>query len=316
MPHPHPCRHFGVVIRAAAIISILAGGASSIFSQHNPDEPAPSALQFVEEAPAGPGTPAGAPAQAGAGRSTAEIVFPEYRLTRGERAAVPRFELPVHRSRDDQSKKNVSSVERFRWRSALAQSGLFLGIQHGFRLLQPKTKRELGGPFIRDWGRSVKGLRGWSDGDNAFINYVAHSLQGSATGRVYVNNSDFARRQEFGRSKDYWRSRATAFAWSALWSTQFEIGPISEASIGNVGLSHHRGKSSMAWGDLVVTPAVGTGVLVGEDAIDKYVLKQWLERGSGVRLSKKIKFFRSILTPTTSFANLLRGKAPWKRDNR
>lgn len=218
---------------------------------------------------------------------------------------------------DDEAEGQLNGVpEKFHWKPALVQSGILLGIQHGFRLMQPKTQRELGGPFFRDWTRSLKNLRGWNDGDNWFINYVAHSMQGSANGRIFVNNSDNARKQEFGRSKAYWMSRGKALAWSAAWSTQFELGPVSEASIGNVGMRDDYGPSKLTWGDLIVTPVFGTAFLVGEDAIDKYILKNWLERKANGRLTNRIKLFRSILTPTTSFANLLRGKPPWKRDNR
>jgi hypothetical protein len=206
--------------------------------------------------------------------------------------------------------------DKFHWKPALIQSGIFLGIQHGFRLKQEKTYTRLGGPFFRDWGRSIKGLRGWKDGDSIFVNYVAHPLQGGFTGRIFINNSDKSKRQEFGKSKEYWKSRMKAMAWSAFWSTQFEIGPISEASIGNVGKFEKDGHSTMAWGDLIITPVAGTGVVIGEDMLDKYVLKNWLERKSGDRLTTKIKIWRSLLTPTLSLSNLLRGKPPWKRDNR
>lgn len=213
-------------------------------------------------------------------------------------------------------KNSAPTDERFHWKAALIESGIFLGIQHGFRMTQPKTTRELGGPFFRDWAKSIKNLRGWNDADNSFTNNIAHPLQGGLTGRIFVNNSDRAKRLEFGKSKKYWTSRAKAMAWSAVWSTQFEFGPLSEASIGNVGLREKNGHSTQAWTDLVMTPVAGTGVLVGEDAIDKYILKNWLERKAGGRMTIKIKILRSVLTPTTGFSNLLRGKAPWKRDNR
>jgi hypothetical protein len=215
--------------------------------------------------------------------------------------------------------KNPSQTkekERFHWKPALIQSGIFLGIQHGFRILRQEYTREgLKGPFFRDWAKSVKSLRGWRDGNNFFINYMAHPLQGGLTGRIFVNNSDRAKKQEFGKSKIYWESRAKALAWSAFWSTQFELGPISEANIGNVGLRPEPGHSSMAYVDLVVTPVVGTGVLIGEDAIDKYILKNWVEKNAR-KTTVKIRILRSILTPTTSIANLLRGQVPWKRDTR
>lgn len=216
----------------------------------------------------------------------------------------------------DDKEFTPSAEEKFHWKPAFAQSMIFLAIQHGSRLVgQPKTRRGLKGPFFKDWGRSIKGLRGWDDGGIWFTNYVAHPLQGGLTGRIFVNNSDRARRDEVGRSKVYWETRFKALVWSALWSAQFELGPISEASIGNVGMTlNKKGKTGMAWVDLVVTPVGGTAVLIAEDAIDKYVLANWLEKGS--RSGTMIKFWRTLLTPTTSFANVLRGKYPWYRDNR
>jgi hypothetical protein len=223
---------------------------------------------------------------------------------------------------DEKVKKNLYFLpeekykEKFHWKPAFIQSGIFLGIQHGFRLMQKKTVREFDGPFFKDWLISIKNLRGWGDGDSPPINYIAHPLQGGVTGRIFINNSDNAKRQIFSKSADYWESRFKTFVWSALWSTQFEMGPFSEANIGNVGLLEKNGKSSMAWVDLVITPVVGTGVVIGEDAIDRYILKNWLERKKGGRVTPKIKFFRTLLTPTTSFSNILRGKYPWKRDFR
>ncbi|MBA2620759.1 MAG: hypothetical protein H0U87_06125 [Acidobacteria bacterium] len=77
-------------------------------------------------------------------------------------------------------------------------------------------------------------------------------------------------------------------AWSAIWSAQFELGPVSEANIGNVSLQPRGRYSSMAYVDLVVTPVVGTGVLAGEDAIDKYFLKTG-SKGKAV-IKPKLKY--------------------------
>ena len=208
----------------------------------------------------------------------------------------------------------IRSEERFHWKPALIQSGTFLGIQHGFRLFQAKTQRELGGPFFRDWANSVKNLRGWRDGDNVFINYVGHPMQGAATGRIFINNSEKSRKLTYSMSKDYWTSRMKAMAWSAVWSTQFELGPVSEATIGNVGVHDFTGRSRMAFVDLVMTPTAGTGVLISEDMIDRYILKNWLEKKLTSRT--RIKVYRTFFTPLTSFINVLGGKKPWKRYNR
>ena len=208
----------------------------------------------------------------------------------------------------------VKREEKFHWKPAMIQSGIFLGIQHAFRLTQGKTSRELDGPFFRDWGRSVRSLNGWSDGNKFFTNYVAHPLQGGVTGRIFINNSDRAKRAEFGKSLRYWETRLKALAWSAVWSTQFELGPVSEATIGNVGINGDSKYNKMAWVDLVVTPVAGTGIVVAEDALDKYVLKNWLEKKNTGK--NMVKFYRVVFTPTYSVSNLLRGKMPWHRDDR
>jgi hypothetical protein len=215
---------------------------------------------------------------------------------------------------DQEGSSLQKSDERFHWKPALIQSGVFLGLQHGFRMMQKKTRRELGGPFFRDWGESVKGLRGWNDSDNFFTNFIAHPLQGGLTGRIFINNSDRAKRQEFGKSKQYWETRLKALAWSAVWSTQFELGPLGEASLGNVGQYKRRGLNTMGWTDLVITPVLGTGVVILEDALDKFLLKNWLERKISGKF--KIKALRIIFTPTTSVANLLRLRRPSSRDYR
>lgn len=209
--------------------------------------------------------------------------------------------------------KEPENIGKFHWKPAIVQSLYFLGIQHGFRMIQKKTHNELDGKFFADWGQSVRNLNGWRDGDSFRTNYIAHPMQGAVTGRIFINNSDNSKTLDFSNTKEYWQSRLKAMAWSAVWSTQFELGPISEASIGNVGLYDKIGQNRMGWVDLVVTPTAGTGVLIGEDMLDKFLLKNWLENtGSRTR----IKIYRTFFTPFMSFTNLLAGKKPWHRDNR
>lgn len=201
---------------------------------------------------------------------------------------------------------NGNGDTRFQWKSAIGQSLMFLGVQHGYAMTQPKTRRSLRGPFLRDYFRSVKSLGGWEDGGRFFTNYIAHPMQGSMTGFIYVQNDPRARKQQFGMERAYWMSRMKAMAWTAAWSTQFEIGPISQASIGNVGLS---GKQT--WIDMVVTPTIGTGLLITEDAIDRYTRPLIENRFK----SKYVRIFsRMLLNPTRNFSNLLRFEKPWKRD--
>jgi len=244
-------------------------------------------------------------------KTLSELVEIDFLTDVNEQAA---SETGIKDFSDEKTLSQIEVKEKFHWKPALIQSGIVLGIQHGFRLTQEKTTREFSGKFFHDWAQSVKNLRGWKDGDDSFTNYVAHPLQGGVTGRIFINNSDRAKKQEFEKSKEYWESRFKAMAWSAVWSTQFELGPISEATIGNVGLRQKDRHSTMAYVDLVVTPVVGTVVVIAEDAIDKYILKNWIEK----EISNKviIKLFRIIFTPTTSFSNLLRVKRLSWRDNR
>lgn len=205
--------------------------------------------------------------------------------------------------------------DRFNWRGAMIQSGLFLAIQHGYRMTEEKTRTELNGPFLRDWKESLENLHGWYDGGRLFTDYVAHPMQGAVTARIFINNSGRSKGVEYGLNKRYWKTRVKSLVWATLWSTQFEIGPLSEASLGNIGQHlYERHKSKLTYGDMIVTPIAGVGWTVGEDAMDKFVLHKWIERKVSNRIM--IKILRSILTPTTSFANILRGKAPWRRDYR
>ena len=203
---------------------------------------------------------------------------------------------------------NTSGVT-FDWKRAVAQSSCFLGIEHGFRLTQAKTRSKLKGPFFRDWKESVAGVHGWDDGDSVFTNYVAHPMQGGVAGFIQIQNDTRGRSAEFSGSRTYWNSRLRALGWSAIYSTQFELGAVSEATIGNVG----KKKGTSGYVDLVITPTGGLGMIVLEDVLDKYLLKMLEQRTNSVG---KRRFFRIVFNPQRSLANLLRGKVPWHRDSR
>lgn len=176
-------------------------------------------------------------------------------------------------------------------------------------MLQTKTRRELGGPFFEDYFTSVSNIHTWSDQDGILTNYVGHPMMGAVAGYVQVFNDPRGRKLEFdSSSKAYWQSRLKGLAWSAAYSLQYEIGPLSEASIGNVG----RVPPTMAVTDLVMTPLGGFGLILLEDWLDKRFISRW-EPGSS---RNRAKLFRILLNPNRAFANLLRGKRPSYRDNR
>lgn len=199
---------------------------------------------------------------------------------------------------------------KFHWKPALEQSAFFLGLQHGWRFSQSKTRNNLGGDFFDAWATSIHNIgRGWGDGDNIVTNYFGHPIQGGVTGYIQIQNDPNGARQQIGLSGDYWRSRLKAMAWAAAYSTQFEIGPISEATIGHVG----RDRRTQGMVDLVTTPTAGLGFILGEDLIDRHIIQPWERTHTNPILGALL---RSLLNPDRTMANLTRLKAPWHRDDR
>jgi hypothetical protein len=282
--------YYGMKV-AVCLVLATALGTSPIFSE----EPTAGALAADSESSDTGAVPRNPPPQPAPGLAP---------LPSNAIIAVPRIEpkTPVYRADvEDQT---------FNWSGAIRDSMVFLAIQHGVRVgTQEKTRREFGGKFFNDWGKSIRGIQGWGDGDNILTNYVGHPLQGGVSGYFQIHHDPKGKYLEFGNNRRYWSSRLKAMAWSAAYSTQFEIGPLSEATIGNVG--KRPGTSGMV--DLVVTPTWGLGFIVAEDAIDKYVIRR-MERAS--RNSNWIRAYRTFFTPQKAFANTLRGKWPWYRDGR
>lgn len=197
-----------------------------------------------------------------------------------------------------------------RWGDLSRASSRFLAIEHGFRLLtEPGTRDGLNGPFLRNYGRSVSNLHGWADGDEFYVNYVGHPMQGSVAGYLWAQNDTAYRRAEFGADRLYWKSRLRAAAFIWCYSTQFEIGPLSEASIGAIqSLFPQQG-----FVDHVITPSIGMAWMIGEDAVDRYIIEP-VEAYTANRWVRLVA--RSTLNPTRTFANVLNGRAPWARDTR
>ena len=198
----------------------------------------------------------------------------------------------------------------FEWKPALTESYRLLLMEHGWRLIfQEKTRRELGGPFFKDYWRSIQGIRGWGDGDSWLTNYVGHSMQGAVAGYIHIYNNPTGWPLEFNSSEPYWNSRLKAMLWSAAYSTAFEIGPLSEASIGNVGL--RPGTGGLV--DHVMTPTGGFAMMLGEDAVDRLLINRWEQRTGRNNLRRLV---RVAFNPSRSITNIVRGNAPWHRDTR
>lgn len=211
--------------------------------------------------------------------------------------------------------------ERFHWGPAIGQSLNFLAVQQGIMLATDNQARfhVSHGVWFKDYMRSVKGNTHWDDGDPFLDNYVGHPMQGAISGFVQVQNDPAGRRLEFANTKAYWKSRMKSMAWNAVYSAQFEIGPLGEASIENLGSYQYRNcatckpTNGAGFVDFVITPTVGTAWLVAEDLLDKYIPGK-IERVHG--RSGWTNLLRCLVNPSRTAANMLARKAPWYRASR
>jgi hypothetical protein len=207
----------------------------------------------------------------------------------------------------DNADSRESGIE---WGALLRHTGFFLASQHSFRLLTEEgTRQGMKGPFFKDWYRSLSSLHGWGDGDPFLVNYIGHPMQGSVAGYIWRQNDVAYRSVEFENTPRYWRSVLRSTAFSFVYSSQFEIGPISEATIGAVQSKYPQ----QGFVDHVATPTIGALWMVGEDILDRHVIRR-IEGGTENVFIRMMA--RGWLNPSRSFANMMRFKVPWWRDTR
>ena len=200
----------------------------------------------------------------------------------------------------------ASEGKGVQWKSLFRDTFTFILIENGFRYLTEEGTRHPHRPFFQGYLDSVTNLHGWSDGDPFYVNYVGHPMQGAVSGFLWIANDRRYRYAEFGANPEYWKSRLRAAAFAFVYSEQSEIGLISEASIGNVQAYYPQ----TGFVDHVVTPVIGLGWLVTEDAIDHYLIRM-IERRTGNRVVRAV--VRGGLNPSRSFANVITGQLPWAR---
>jgi len=201
------------------------------------------------------------------------------------------------------------SDSRVHWIPAMMQSLYYTGIMHAFRTVtEPGTRDALNGHWLQNYTQSLSELRGWSDGDTFMAPYVGHSIEGSVFGYILRQNDPRFRNVQWGDGRDYFISLLRSMAFSAVWHTQWKIGPASEASYGNVMLHTSPGFITLA-----DTPTLGTVTMIAEDAADRYLI-MGLENRTGNRML--IILARSFLNPGRSFASMMAFRAPWNRDTR
>lgn len=224
--------------------------------------------------------------------------------------------------------------ESFHWGRALLESFMFLSIEQAYVVKDDWrwVTIENGVPFNHYWRDYKQSLQswvdaGWNDGDDPLYNYLGHPIQGALTSYIQIQNDPQGRNLEFSNTKEYWWSRLKATMWNAAYSTQWSIGPLSELTVEKYG-----SKARPPWNrdatwpckskncytgvgqvNLVITPLGGLGWLVGEDLLDKHVVRR-VEGSTHNRFLVDIT--RLGLNPIRGGANILHGKRPWYRASR
>jgi hypothetical protein len=201
------------------------------------------------------------------------------------------------------------SKEKFQWKPAVVQTAFAITINHGYRFAtESGTRDAIHGPWLKDWLDSIAATRGWDDSDGWHASYVSHLFEGGIFGFIEQQNDPLYRQVEWGDGRIYWISRLRALAFSAIMSTQWTLGPASEASLGNVQLH-----ASPGFIDLVNTPTLGIGEMMGEDMLDRYAIMPLENHTANPWF---IMVARSFANPSRSFANIMAFKQPWNRATR
>src|SRR5277367_5869175 len=226
-----------------------------------------------------------------------------------ERPVSDVFVLPPESDPATNPHDRPASPEHFRFWPSFGESLLYAGIMHTFDLTtEAGTRDALNGRWFQNYIHSVGELRGWSDNDRFMAPYVGHPIEGSIFGFIFRQNDPRYRNVQWGDGRDYFMSVLRSTAYSAVWHTQWKIGPISEASIGNVMLH-----ASPGFITLVDTPTLGAVTMIAEDAADRYLLIGLENRTSNRTI---IILSRCFLNPGRTFANLMAFQVPWRRETR
>ena len=223
--------------------------------------------------------------------------------------------------------------QSFHWRGALSESFTFLVIEQAYVVHTDFdwVVSENGVPFNHFWRDYKQSLSewvhsGWNDGDPNWFGYVGHPIQGALTGFIQIQNDPQGEKLEFSRTKAYWWSRLKAALWNTAYSTQWNLGPLSEVTVEKYGTKdrgpwNYNGTypcsrhclTGVGQIDIVMTPLGGTGWLIGEDFLDKELVRR-VEGATENRLL--IDTVRVALNPIRGGANVLHGKSLWYRASR
>lgn len=216
------------------------------------------------------------------------------------------------------------------WRAIARQWWLDISFEQAERILmESKTRGQLNGRFFHEWFDDVAQYRYglWNDGDKFFTSYIGHPLQGAVVEAIFWQNNDQVRfsEQDF-HDAAYRKALWQAFAFAAIDAVQWKLGPVSEASIGHVGLPPHWWDTPYfcnlthtychprtGLNDLVLNEVGGTAMMIGFQWLDKHFQRPIENR---IQSRALIDMMRILTNPPQSLANFFRFRTPWYRDNR
>jgi hypothetical protein len=193
----------------------------------------------------------------------------------------------------------------FRWKPAIGSTLLVILTQNLANLTSSRFHDELEGPFLNDWFTSAAALfdSNWDDGNKAQTNYIAHPIGGA----IYANNArmnDPKYAALLPGDPGYGTGVLRSMAFAAAASLMYEIGPISESSLGNLGMKN---PDKQGWVDPVMTPVLGAGWMVLEDVVHQQMLR---------RVEGRVPYtiLHIFLNPARTISNLFNFRPPCPRE--
>jgi hypothetical protein len=169
------------------------------------------------------------------------------------------------------------------------------------------------------WDRYVASVENWrwdswEDNNPWLDDYIGHSMMGSITNYLWIQNDPKGMTVEQANNWIYWRSRLRALAFSTAFSFWWKLGPTGEAAIGHNGDHYFIDKgvrtNETGWVELVTTPLGGFAWTLGEDALDRHVFRKIAAKPH----RPVTLLLASFLTPSKATANIFRFRPPWYRD--
>lgn len=177
------------------------------------------------------------------------------------------------------------------------------------------------GKWFDRWVDSAAGWRWtrWTDGNPFLDDYVGHPMMGAITNYIWIQNDPKGMTLLQSNTREYWKSRLRATAFSAAFSFQWKLGPLGEAGVGHNG-DHYfyednnsgHVTNETGWVELVTTPVGGLLWNLAEDRLDQSLLPRLESKSRNPLLLISYQF----LTPARATGNIFRFRPVWYRDTR